>query len=756
MPSVRIKLFGPPAVILGDQATPATFCAAKPLALVAYLALDPGPHSREHLATLLWSESPQDAARASLRQALADVRRCLGEHLRADRRSIELVGAVDCDVRAFLEAVEREPATAVEHEVGQFLSGLAPRRAPAFDEWRDTTARRLLARYRDALQTLIRDARADSDWSAVVHWAQRWLDHEPLAEEAVRATMEGHYLGGHPAAALDVFERYRRQLKAETDTEPNARFAALADRIAQAQPGPPVPARPGRPSRDSGAFHTQLVGRATEWQRLMEAWAPVAHGRGRTILIEGEQGAGKTRLTEEFLRWAALQGVVVLRGAGYDARSGIPYAPLAAALRGVLDAPGLGGTDPEWLVEVARLVPDLRQRFPTLPDPMTPASGTDRWRLFEGVAQILLAVAADHPVVLAVDDLQWFDDDSCALLHFLTGRLERAPVALVATVTLGDLDREVPSWRLRRALRAEPSTMVLSLRHFEPADVLELLRSLGGMDADTLTTRLAASIQDVTDGNPFYIIELVKTLCAQDLIRVDPGSGTWQVTPALQAGMESRFDMPETVHEAIAQRVDRLPYEMRDLLATAAVAGRAVGTDLLSQVHGISRLRAAALADALVERMLLAEEHQHYRCSHPVIGDVVQELLTPARRAETHRAIALSIEAVTTPEGRHGLAGEIARHAQRGNEPRMAYRYALMASDEAAQRYAFEDALKWLDLAAETAAEESESAEVDRRTSLLLPLVGGEEQSRASGARRGPLGASEPPGRPRRRSVPRG
>ena len=85
----------------------------------------------------------------------------------------------------------------------------------------------------------------------------------------------------------------------------------------------------------------------------------------------------------------------------------------------------------------------------------------------------------------------------------------------------------------------------------------------------------------------------------------------------------------------------------------------------------------------------------------------------------------------------------------------MAYRYALMASTEAAQRYAFEDALKWLDLAAETAADDTESAEVDRRTGLLLPLVGGEEQSRKSGELRGPLGMPEGPGRKTPRSVPR-
>jgi len=738
MATLRITLFGPPAIVVGDEVSPARFCAAKPLALVVFLALERRVHSRDALAALLWPESSEGAARASLRQALSEVRGCVGEHLRSDRRTVELVGAIQCDVLEFLAAVEQDPARAVGYDVRQFLSGLTPKHAATFDEWRDATARTLGQRYEAALHTLIRDARADSDWVTVVRWAERWLAHDPLAEDAARAAMEGLYLGGNPTAALRVFERYRDRLQSETGGAPSAQFAALVARMRQSPPGDgATPAESGARG-DVRGFRAQLVGRHREWQTLARTWEIVAHGSFRTILVEGEQGAGKSRLAEEFLQWAALRGAVVLQGAGYDARTGIPYAPIATALRNVLDAPGLGGTDPEWLTEVARLVPDLRRRFPTMPSPQPPASGTDRWRLFEGVAQVLLTVAADAPVVLAIDDLQWCDADSCAMLHFLPNRLEHAPVALVTTVTLGDLHREVPSWRLQRALRAEASTVVIPLAPLGAQDVAALLRDVGRMDDSADLESLAANVREVTDGNPFYIIELLKTLSAQGMLTGDPDTGRWRPSGALRAGAREHFDMPASVHEAIAPRVDRLPYEMRDVLATIALAGHAVGADLISQVHGISRLRAAALADALVERMLLTLDRQDYRCAHPVIAEVVHELMTPARRTETYRAIAIAMEALAMPADRQALAGEIARHAQRGDEPGMAYAYALMASDEAAARYAFEEALAWLDLAAAAAGDDADaSREVDRRTDQLLPRVRGLERPRASGPLRG-------------------
>lgn len=267
-----------------------------------------------------------------------------------------------------------------------------------------------------------------------------------------------------------------------------------------------------------------------------------------------------------------------------------------------------------------------------------------------------------------------------------------------------------------------------------------MIREMGRIGTPTGARRLAHRVHEVTDGNPFYVIELLKTLFARGLLTADPETGAWFAPPVPESESYTVAPMPGSVHDAIAQRVAKLPYELRDLLATIAVAGRGSGTDLLSHVHGMSRLRAAALGDALVERRLLVEERGVYRCAHPVIADVVRDGLTPARRRELHRAIALSLITIAAPADTGEVAGEIARHAERGGEHAVAYRYALLASDAAAGRYAFDEALSWLDLASGAAASGAESDEVNRRTARVLALAGWSEAprpaSRSSGAGR--------------------
>jgi hypothetical protein len=109
------------------------------------------------------------------------------------------------------------------------------------------------------------------------------------------------------------------------------------------------------------------------------------------VLLDGEAGAGKTRLAEEFLRWVVAEGGTALRGRGYGGSAGVSYGPLVEILRDALDEPGIGGCEPDWLSEVARLIPEIRQRFPGLP-PASPSNDPMHGsRLFEGVAQMLLA-----------------------------------------------------------------------------------------------------------------------------------------------------------------------------------------------------------------------------------------------------------------------------------------------------------------------------------------------------------------------------
>lgn len=725
MAGLALNLLGSPSIVPSHGSPALGAGVAKGLALLAYLALEAGPHTREELAALLWGDSPDSAARASLRQTLKRVRETVGDILSLGRDTVELRGPLECDALAFLEVAGRDPRAAAGYDVQRFLAGFSPRHAPAFEEWAAAKRQFLLQCYRNVLITLAREAIAQSHWREAVAWADRWLACDPLSDEATRLVIEALYLSGDRGPALARFRAYQERLAREVGSKPSAALLELARRIESA---PGAEAKPP-PSEQAFApsFESSLVGREQQWRKLVAVWSAVTGGAGRVVLLEGEAGVGKTRLAEEFLTWATAQGATVLRGRGYDAKTGIPYGPVVEALRSALQAPGLAGTAPEWLTEVTRLLPELRQRFPALAEPAAPADAGQKWRLFEGIAQLVLSVATERPTVLFIDDLQWCDTETCALLHFLTRRFERSPVALVATLTLGELERDAPSARLSRALRTQAHAAVVTLAPLGEKEVWLMIREMGRISAPTGARRFAARVHEVTDGNPFHVIELVKTLFAQGLLATDSATGEWVAPTATSAGSYSQLQMPRTVRDAIAERVAGLPYELRDLLATIAAAGRGVRTDLLSHVHGMSRLRAAALGDALVERRLLVEEGDVYRCAHPVIADVVRDNLTPARRRELHRAIALSLETVTAPEEVREVGGEIARHADRGGERAMAYRYALLASDAAAVRYAFDEALSWLDLAASTAGAGAESDEVNRRTARVLRLAGWNE-----------------------------
>jgi predicted ATPase len=238
--------------------------------------------------------------------------------------------------------------------------------------------------------------------------------------------------------------------------------------------------------------------------------------------------------------------------------------------------------------------------------------------------------------------------------------------------------------------------------------------------------RFANRIFGVTAGNPFYVIELLKTMFAQGLLAVAHDTGEWTAPMNALAEQSRELPVSKTVHDVIAERVERLPDQLGDLLITAA-AGYGCSTEVLSHVHGISRLHSAALADALVDRRLLIEEGGVYRCAHPVIAHVVRSSLSMSRRREVHRSLALALERVTSATDSRKVAGEIARHADRGGEPALAYRFALTAGHGAMERYAFSEALSWLDLAATNARGEAEADAVNRLTASVLEAAGWSE-----------------------------
>jgi DNA-binding SARP family transcriptional activator len=721
MPELSLRLCGRVSVT-GDGVRPdVASVGAKSLALLAYLALEPGPHSRDKLATLLWGDYPDAKAKMSLRQALAHLRDAVPTALRVERTAVELAIVVDCDVTTFLRLAKESPRAAADIPVAGFLDGLILRHCPAFDEWADRTRAMLLRRAADVLAAAAREAAATRQWGDAIRFAERWNAIAPESSGASLALMEAHFMAGDPASAIDAFTRHRDYLARETGGAPDRSMTALLERIEATA----ATIRTRRQATEewyatAPSFEGSLFGRDAEWKTLTRAWSRAARGSSHVVIIDGDAGVGKTRLASDFLRWVTAEGGTVLRGRAYDVRGAVPFGAMIEALRSGIDAPGLAGTDPQWLAEVARVVPELRTRFRGLGDGTVATA--DRWRLFEGVGQLLSALGEEAPVAIFIDDLQWCDADSCNLLHSLIRSLANAPLLWCLTFSSGSIERDAPATRLVRALRASATTSTIVLAPLSEEDVWQLIRGLGRVTTPNGARRLASRIHEVTSGFPFYVIELLKTLFAQGWLTVDPETGEWIVTA--QATESAALGSMPTLHEAIAERIHCLPDELSAVLISLAVSGSGCRAAVLSHVHGISRLRAAMTCDALVERHLAVEDDGVYRSAHPLIARVVSDALGTTRRREVNRGLALSME-LAAAEGAIVLdAGEVARHAEQGGERALAYRYGIMAASAADARAAHEEALTWLDFSSGVAMTAADTDAVNQMTARIMAGAG--------------------------------
>ena len=390
-----LTLFGVPALTVSGEPLPGPAGHKKDLALLAFLVLEPGAHTRDEIATLLWADTTEERARASLRQALKRLRVDVGPSLATDRGSIALTTPIPCDAIEFQQAIKTDHAKAAQYNVPRFLAGFAVKHAPAFDEWVAVKRSQLLREYQSLLAGLAREAMVQWRWRDAAAWADRALDVDPLSDEATRIAVEALYMGGDRSEALSHYAQHERRLAEELDATPSAALLELKGRV-ESDEGAPTPAAISREWRiRPPSLKPPVIGRSEAWEPLAHAWRDTRRGSGQIVIVEGGTGTGKSRMADEFGRWCRAEGATVLRGKGYGLDIAIPYGPVAEALHGALDAPGLLGAPPEWLTETSRLLPEIRQRIDSLPEPMDPAGGAGGGWWWRSMA----AVRRDRPAV---------------------------------------------------------------------------------------------------------------------------------------------------------------------------------------------------------------------------------------------------------------------------------------------------------------------------------------------------------------------
>ncbi len=471
---------------------------------------------------------------------------------------------------------------------------------------------------------------------------------------------------------------------------------------------------PVHQATNESAAAANFVGREAELAALTRLLDRAALGRGGLALIVGDAGIGKTRLLAEFAARAETAGWLVLRGAAYEA-DGTPYLPLVEALGAYVrtcPADLLRGQLGGYATDLARMLPDLPRRFPDLvPGALPPEQA--RYRLFEGLTAFAgsVARAASRGLVLLLDDLHWADAASVQALLHLARRLAGLPVLVVAACRPPDATGAGPLTDLLAALRREQLAERLDLAPLVPEAVAALVEELSGRPPAAAVT---AALHQETNGNPFYLEELVRQLQAEgrDLANPEAMAAGWQV--------------PAGVRDVLAARLARLSPDANRLLQAAAVLGERVRFDVLGDAAGIAPV---ALLDAVEEATasgILREEPEGYRFSHALLRQAVRDGLSLPRRQQLHLRAAAAIERLYARDLAPQLPA-LAQHYRLAGPAvaAQALRYARQAADAALAVYAWEAAVEhW-----QAALGLLEPDAVAERCELLLAL--GDAQYRA-------------------------
>ncbi len=758
---LRLAVLGPPEIF--HDGSRLTFALRKAQALLLYLAVQGGMHPRSKLAALLWPDSEPSDARRTLRNALGLLRSLLadlnpsvtpyalspaqGTHLliQGDLIGLNPQAPLELDLEGVQQAYTAalrfstspsEPQRAallaqVQQALalvrGPFLDGFWLREETAFDEWAQLQQQQWQVRLQLLCERLSSWQEGGFELEEARATLLRWLALDPLSEQAYQRLMRVHLARGEANAALQVYATCRTRLAEELQVNPSADTVALAERIralaaARHENSPARPVRASVESQPPDELVAPLIGRAAAFSHLVTHYQQVRQGQAQGVLVVGEAGIGKTRLAREFVAWAQAQGAEVLSGHAFEAGGQLPYQPLIEALRTRLEAENAPEDLLEdlWLAELARLLPELRGRYPDLPAP-TQDELTARGQLFEAVARLLDALAQRAPLVLLVDDLQWADRDSLDLLCYLGASWIRygSRVLLLATVRSEELELNAQLVAQLAVLERDLPLRQVPVQPLSQAQTLQLLEALVGPRSEPGAARPSSAGSEPaltsegplvglgnvlfvqTGGQPLYLLETLKLLRDREWLRPQVGAdGIWRLEPtgematALAQERTRHAPLPPSVQAMIRARLANLAPTARRLLMASAVLGTQASARLLWQLAELGTQDGLEAMEEAVKSGILREEPAgpgrpgRYRFAHDVIRDVVYTELGAARRQVLHqRALAR-----LTSEG--ARAAELAYHALLAGEDASASRYSVQAGDEALAVFAVEEAIR--------------------------------------------------------------
>ena len=437
------------------------------------------------------------------------------------------------------------------------------------------------------------------------------------------------------------------------------------------------------------------VGRVTERGLLERSRNQARAGSRQVALLSGEPGIGKTRLASYSALGAHADGFGVCWGACSEDLAA-PYEPWIAVCSQIVEhAPhdALGAYVERFGGEISRLARNLGQRVPGAPAPAVSDPETERFLLFQAVAELLRAGGRARPLCVVLDDFHWADGQSVALLKHVARAVENGALQILVTYRDSDLGKDHPLTGVLADLRRLEGVERIALTGLDVDDVRAMTAAAAGHDLDDEGVALAGEIAAETDGNPFFVSEILRNLSESGMVSYDDAAGRWQVDRS------SGVALPESVREVVERRIATLGDRAREVLTVAAVIGRSFDLVLLSRLVEISEGELLDELEAAVVASLLSESSERvgrFSFEHALINHTLYDGLGATRRARTHLSVAEALEDLYGSDSDEQLA-ELALHwrlATVSVDKEKAARYSLRAGQLALDSLAPAEAVR--------------------------------------------------------------
>jgi DNA-binding SARP family transcriptional activator len=685
--------------------------------LLAYMVLcRERAMSRDELAEAMWPHSAPRSQDAALRTLLSRLRTALGSEaiVGRDEVALELPEPAWIDVEAAAAQVPRAQAAL---ERGDARAAWALAQVPlniagrgllpgVQASWVEPRRRELAELRLQALEVIGRAGLqlGGTQLGSVERAGRALIELEPFRESGYVLLMEALAAQRNIAEALRIFERLRALLRDDLGTAPSRWAIELHERLLGAGPARTHATRSdeGRPAGEAAQTELELpaglralaedtlVGRDAELTAIREWWA---RARERMLLLAGEPGMGKSRLQAELASEAHRSGAIVLAGHAPD-EALVPYQPLLEAIGQFAFGAPLGELraaiqrSGEAAADLARLIPGLRRRLPELPAPRESDPDTDRYRLFEAVADLLGSLAASGPVLIVLDDLHWADRPTMLMLRHLLRSPQASRLRILGAYRVGEPGAVELSTTVA-PLRREGLVRGLDIGGLGRRDADELLRLRAG---GTPSAALQRALYEETEGNPLFLTEMVRHL--QESGIAAPEAGIVDLR---------RVGLPDDVRALISRRLGRLSPEGLEWLRGAAVIGREFDASLLEAVLGVEEERFLSALEEALDAGLVTETpgiQGRYMFSHALVRETLYAGTSSPRRARMHHRVGLALEDRACAGGESGPAAgseiaALAHHFTRAGDardPERALTYALAAGRQAQDMLAHEEA----------------------------------------------------------------